>query len=477
MTERAAASGPASWRSRFVIGETAAVALLAVLAALYLSWPLYRLFIPLEIDRNEAWNAWHALSALGARPLYPSANELIINNYPPLYFYIVGWAGELMGDIIFAGRVISILSVLALGAIATAMVRQLDGRPLPALFAGVWLVATLSRSFWDYTGMNDPNLLALAIMCAGFLWYVARLDAGRSVVPALAVMVAAGFVKHNIIAFPIVALIWHATIDKRGALKAAVIGAVMGAAGLALCHWLYGPAFLQQLLLPRQASVLRAIRHLGRLQYVIIAIVLWATWAWPNRTSKAARLTGLMIIASLASYVLQKLSPGVDVNAQFELVFATAVGIGVAASALIQHPAVERFPIEHVRAVALALLVARLVLHSNFEPYQALFSPAYRQQVEARIATLNSEIAAVKAIAGNVDCTVMTVCFRAGKPFVHDGFGTGMRRGTRHLDEQTYKRLFAELAMQRRISDPRLIWRDPRAKPIAVYNVTVQATP
>lgn len=477
MTDGATASVRAPWRSRFVIGETAAVAILAVLAALYLSWPLYRLFIPLEIDRNEAWNAWHALSAMGARPLYPSANELIINNYPPLYFYVIGWAGEAVGDIIFAGRIISILAVLGLGMTAALLVRQLGGRPLPAAFAGVWLVATLSRSFWDYTGMNDPNLLAIAVMGAGFLWYIARLDAGRSVAPALAVMVLAGFIKHNIIALPVVALIWHATIDKRGAMKAAVIGATFGVAGLAVCHWLYGPAFFQQLLLPRQTSVMRAIRHLGRLQYVVIAIGLWATWAWPNRSSRASRLTGLMIVAGLVSYMLQKLSPGVDVNAQFELVFATAVAIGVAASSLAQHPAAQRLSADHLRAVALALLVGRLILHSNAEPYQALVSPAYRQQVAARVATLNSEISAVKALPGNVDCTVMTVCYRAGKPFVYDGFGAGMRRATRHLDEQTYQRLVAELAMRRRVSDPRLVWRDPRAKPIDVYNVTVPATP
>ena len=49
----------------------AALALLAALAAVYAAWPIWRAGFPLEIDPNEAWNAYQADAAVGARPLYP----------------------------------------------------------------------------------------------------------------------------------------------------------------------------------------------------------------------------------------------------------------------------------------------------------------------------------------------------------------------------------------------------------------------
>ena len=58
-------------------------------------------YIPL--DPNEGWNAYFADAAIHGGVLYPPADALITNNYPPLSFYIVGAIGHLTGDTIFAG--------------------------------------------------------------------------------------------------------------------------------------------------------------------------------------------------------------------------------------------------------------------------------------------------------------------------------------------------------------------------------------
>lgn len=55
----------------------------------------YRAFSNVEIENNEGWNAYFADAAMGKMPLYPSASQLITNNYPPLSFYIVGSIGRL----------------------------------------------------------------------------------------------------------------------------------------------------------------------------------------------------------------------------------------------------------------------------------------------------------------------------------------------------------------------------------------------
>ena len=63
---------------------------LALLAALFLVWPVWRAFLPLEIWGNEGWNAYHADTAMRGGSLYPPPDGLVANNYPPLSFYIVG---------------------------------------------------------------------------------------------------------------------------------------------------------------------------------------------------------------------------------------------------------------------------------------------------------------------------------------------------------------------------------------------------
>ena len=61
------------------VDTRAQIALLAVLAAYFMAWPLWRAGFPIEIAQNEGWNAYHADAAMGAAPLYPPTDTLIIN--------------------------------------------------------------------------------------------------------------------------------------------------------------------------------------------------------------------------------------------------------------------------------------------------------------------------------------------------------------------------------------------------------------
>ena len=51
----------ASWLAFAAIGFSG-------LAALFLIWPLYRIFLPVEVDTNESWNAWQTVRAMGGGP-------------------------------------------------------------------------------------------------------------------------------------------------------------------------------------------------------------------------------------------------------------------------------------------------------------------------------------------------------------------------------------------------------------------------
>ena len=104
---------------------------LYVIAILSFAWTVYRAFLNVEIENNEGWNAYFADAAMGKMPLYPSADQLITNNYPPLSFYIVGLAGRFIGDPVLAGRLLSLVAVVGCANdIAVRGMRGGGGLPL-----------------------------------------------------------------------------------------------------------------------------------------------------------------------------------------------------------------------------------------------------------------------------------------------------------------------------------------------------------
>ncbi|HEY4639365.1 MAG TPA: hypothetical protein VIG87_05540 [Candidatus Udaeobacter sp.] len=74
------------------------------------AWRVYGACLNVEIQPNEGWNAYFVDAATGKMPLYPSADKLITNNYPPLSFYIVALVGWFIGDPVLAGRLLSLIA-------------------------------------------------------------------------------------------------------------------------------------------------------------------------------------------------------------------------------------------------------------------------------------------------------------------------------------------------------------------------------
>ena len=287
-------------------GATVAqIMVLALLAAYFMIWPVWRAGFPIEIAQNEGWNAYHADAAMGAAPLYPSPDTLIVNNYPPLSFYAVGWLSQVFGDALYVGRVLSLLAVAVLGVLIAVVIRQLGGGPAGAAVGGLWFVAVMARSFARFVGMDDPQLVGHAMMVAALVWFLRREARGKSVVPPILAMAAVGFYKHNIVAVPVTALLWLALQDWRRAVTPAAAGIVAAGLGLAACVAVFGDAFLANLLTARPYRVMRAINGLGRLQWILPALVLWGIWVAAEPASRAARFTMLFVAVAFAAYLVQ----------------------------------------------------------------------------------------------------------------------------------------------------------------------------
>jgi hypothetical protein len=411
-----------------------------MLALLYFAWPVWRAALPLEIDVNEPWNAYHADAARTGATLYPDPDGLVANNYPPLSFYLVGVISSVACDAVYVGRVLSLLATVAIAAAVGCNVRQFGGSRTAALLAGLWFLATMARFFTGYVGMNDPNLLALAIMAWALVWFIHCHQQGRSVGAAILLMVVAGFFKHTLLAIPAAAIFWLAMNDRRAALRAALLGGGAAALGLTLCGMAYGSVFFRQLFMPRECSLVQAVASLGRLQWIAPALAIFAIWAWRQRGGEAVRFAALFAAVAFVLHFLQKMGAGVDDNAQFELAIAAALGLGLAFDRLGAIPIVQRCGVGWGRLAVLLILIGRLLSSSSAAPYLLVVSPDFRANLHQQVVAMDVETAQIAAMPGPVVCPVMTLCRRAGKPFVFDAFAVDQRVRTGRLSSDELQR-------------------------------------
>ena len=381
----------------------------AVIVALSASrlWLLPMHFSP---DPNEGWNAFQALRATGAGLLYPPADALTGNNYPPLSFLLIGAIGRLMGDQIIAGRLVALGSVIGIAGLIAVIVRRLGGGRGQATGGGLLFLLLNATLLRQYLALDDPQWLGHLLMTAALpLLIPARAGeapSARRVAGAALLMIAGGLVKQNLVAWPVAVTLWLALHHRRALGVWLASAAVAGGAALIACRMAYGPTFvLDTLGMARDYSVARMVRRSVGAVAVMVPLT-W--WAWPlARLRKNDERIDLILIAVLVAVplgIVQRSGAGVDINAHFEAFIA----LSIAAPLVVVRPRRER----RIGAVFLvALAIAGALLEAK-EVSQLPRRRAAWDAMERRIA----------AIPGPVACEVQALCYWAGKEFELDFF-------------------------------------------------------
>jgi hypothetical protein len=402
--------------------------MLYVIATWSFAWPVYRAFLKIEIENNEGWNAYFADAAMGRMALYPSADQLITNNYPPLSFYIVGLVGRCVGDPVLAGRLLSLIAIVAIATVIALSVRWLGGSRVAARISAAFFVATMSRFFISYVGMNEPQLFAEAIMAFAFLGFLRARSSDRGYVGPVLVMALAGFVKHNIIAMPLTTFLWLSLNRSREAVKCFCVAAIAIATGTAICYALFGRNFFLNMLCPRHYSLKRSLRVFGELEWVSVGLLACLYNAWARRHDTSVQLCSWLIAIALGSCFLQQSGAGVDINAQFDLVIAVAMGLGLAFTQVSLWPIARRLGSEHAQVILLLAVCVRLLASKQLQPVRLLFDSGFRNEIAIRERAMSDSVERVRGIPGDVMCgRDVLVNYRAGKPFVVDAFNTEQR--------------------------------------------------
>jgi hypothetical protein len=226
--------------------------------------------------------------------------------------------------------------------------------------------------------------------------------------------------------------------------------------GLVLCWAIYGDVFIANLFAPRKFAAWRMLLSLGRLQFVLPALVLWAVWAWRERSTRAAQFTALFIGIALVVHIVQWSGFSVVNNSQFDLVIATAIGLGLVYEYAKTITAALDWSTARSRTLVVAVIVIRLMANGHVEPALILFDPNYRRTVSEHTAIAYAQADQVASVPGLVACSIKLVCRMAGKPFVYDDFKVGqlLESGAMSADQ------LAEILNERRIT---YVDIDPRA--------------
>src|SRR5262249_47680361 len=188
---------------------------------------------------------------------------------------------------------------------------------------------------------------------------------------------------------------------------------------------------------PRTYSIDRALSFIRSANRWLPAMVLWASWAWFERQSKAARFTMLHISASFALFLLQRSAIGIGSNGQFDLVFAIAIGIGLAFDRLPIYVAWTGWKAVRVQQVMLSVLLAGLIASPRLEFAYVLLSSDYRALATNNAAVARAEVSRLAAISHSIACLNLVICRMAGKAFVWDYFKVSqmVATGTNSWDE------------------------------------------
>lgn len=392
---------------------------LAGLAAVMYAYPWVRLGMDFEIDLNEGWNGYEQMLAMSGASIYSGAGPLYFNNYPPLSFYLVGALGVLLGDPVLAGRLLSVLAVGVIALCCGAVVRAGGGGRRDGWLAGATCLGLFSAFATDYVGVNDPQMLAHAFLCAGFALYV-RGPANPARLALVAALFAVGLlIKHNVLALPLVItvhVLWR--LPNRERLAYAGVG--LGLAGLAslIIHLLFGPEFFRQLLASRVYDVTRGfllvMEILSRLQAPLAVVGLYLIMAGRGRVEglvAAYLVVGLLIGIGFSG------GAGIDINVFFDVMIGLAVGTGLAAAWMGRRAGMP------ASAAAVVALVANagIIL---FSP-QALgrFAVDALGEMEERQRLFREDVAYLRSIPGPAICESHLLCLRAGKPMLMDPFG------------------------------------------------------
>jgi hypothetical protein len=388
--------------------------------------PVLRLTRYVSLDPNEGWNAFFSQIAMRGGELYPAPGSLIVNNYPPLSFYLVGGLGRLFGDNIFAGRVVALVSMLIVAANVYFWLRA-SGSAVRVAWLGAGAFLALAVTYGrPYAAINDPQWLAHAFMTTGLVVLWRGNASTRAIVLGLLLMMAGGWTKHLLIPLPIATTWWLMRRSKSAFLTWVAFSALLLAAISLVVWWMYGASFFESLNSAREYSLHLAFERTGGALKQVAPIVALAALLLPYaRRSERNEFAVVYLLAAGAMATVASGGSGVDINAFFDLLIAASMCAALAIETLWA----RRLPGTGRAIEAGPALVLLLGLYLG--SLAGIKLPSVLRDVRGLDALETETLAASRLVAergeGRAACEAPELCYWGKSEFVVDFFNYGHR--------------------------------------------------
>lgn len=406
-------------------GLTLVLVLASLITVLLLLQPIMKSTYHVSLNYNEGWNAYHAARAVGDEILYPQPTELYSNNYPPLSFYIIGGLGSLTGDNIFAGRLLGLISFISIGISIAVIVHMLGGGAAVPIFSCLLFLGYMGAYHADYVGVNDPQMLAHAIMMLALIFFVAGTHSRLFLLLSLLLVLTAGLVKHTLIALPLAMTLCLLLRDRKQFIFWLTAALLLLITSITLLYQAYGvDFFLAVLASPRAYSWGRAAASLAAWFKPLLPLLgAGLLLVLADRASHATRLIGLYVLLSAITCIYFSGAEGVNYNAIFDLVIAAVIASGLAVQYFARNLQ-EKWPRSSIETIAFIILLLPVFITApiSISKFKYLIN-----SMEIKQAIVEKDIAFIEKHKGPVLCESLALCYWAGKKLEVDFFNLGQK--------------------------------------------------
>jgi hypothetical protein len=439
---------------------------LAVLGAALAAMLLPAASVGLYFERswNEGWNAYQQARAAAGAGLY-AADPWRPVNYPFLSFYLVGWLGRLLGNVLLAGRVLNLAGLAAVTASAALFVRRCGGGVPEMLFAAGCALGFQQIQARDWLAVDEPQMLAEAFAMGGLVCYVAGPPRPARLFGTALLFAAGGFVKQIVVTFPAAVTIDLAWRSRRRLVVWILCLAVAAAFFAATSAIVAGGDFLARILEPRLWAWHGVLYHSKKLFFFlkgpVAASILVLCGKLPRGRGVLLRAAGIVALAGGLAFAG---GDGVSVNVFLELGVVMGLLAGLALARWHSLFSGASRPRRTTAAIALALpfLFASPILARTTRSLPQLWQlGASWRALEDRQTQFQAAAAWLRGRPGAALCESLLLCFAAGKPLVVDPYGAREQILTGRADEHGLLRAitehqFAVIAMPEELQpDPR----------------------
>lgn len=381
--------------------------------------PVGRMGMLFELSYNEGWNVFNAQRVVEHQQLYPAAASWTANNYPALSFWILGALHSITHEYLFTARAVSLLSLLLVASMLGWIAVRLGASRFAALLTTLFCLGLFCTACESYVGMDDPQMLAHALMLSGLCVYLRNRTDRFNLLLAALLFVAGGCVKHSLVDLPLAVGLDLLLRNRAKAAWFALSG--IGIAILAVWANIHfgGPYFLKLLLAPRQYSSTQFFRSLqDTYGQMLVPTLIGMLMAVRFRHDAKRRFLSLWFLVAAALGAYFGGGVGVTINANFDSLLAMTLLLGFFLDEQLQlsESGNAKWWNRWTAPALFAWLVIPLLLSDNANPVSRL------QEDTASAKRFHQEVEVLRAQPGPVLCESLLRCYYANKPFLYDGF-------------------------------------------------------